>query len=191
MRKVIGSSPISSTKKEAHPVGCASFLIWTIRTRTHLNATVQWTVAEFRLDGIHTLMSSSPISSTRSAFSETGGLEPIEMQQSSGLLPSGVSAGCSLMSSSPISSTVKAERFEFMKQEFCVCSKTYRNLRLWTLRGQCSCPGKNIEKKPAQGALPKSRPLENPPAASPEAGRNVSDCNRRPDRRRSGRVEVL
>ena len=23
-------------------------------TRTHLNATVQWTVAEFRLDGIHT-----------------------------------------------------------------------------------------------------------------------------------------
>ena len=133
--------------------GGAAFLFWwTIRyrTRTHLNATVQWTVAEFRLDGIHTLMLSSPISST-----------------------------------------VKAERFEFMKQEFCVCSKTYRNLRLWTLRGQCSCPGKNIEKKPAQGALPKSRPLENPPAASPEAGRNVSDCNRRPDRRRSGRVEVL
>ena len=24
--------------------------------RTHLNATVRWTVAEFRLDGIHTLM---------------------------------------------------------------------------------------------------------------------------------------
>ena len=135
MRKVIGSSPISSTKKEAHPVGCASFLIWTIRTRTHLNATVQWTVAEFRLDGIHTLMLSSPISST-----------------------------------------VKAERFEFMKQEFCVCSKTYRNLRLWTLRGQCSCPGKNIEKKPAQGALPKSRPLENPPAAPPEALQKPSDC---------------
>ena len=36
--------------------GGASFLIWTIRTRTHLDATVRWTVAEFRLDGIHTLM---------------------------------------------------------------------------------------------------------------------------------------
>ena len=76
-------------------------------TRTHLNATVRWTVAKSVSAGC-TLMSSSPISSTRSAFSETSGLEPIEMQQSGGLLPSGVSAGCSLMSSSPISSTQSA-----------------------------------------------------------------------------------
>ena len=44
------------------------------------------------------------------------------------------------------------------------------------LRRQCSCPGKNIEKKPAQGALPKSRPLENPPAAPPEVLQNLSGC---------------
>ena len=49
--------------------------------------------------------------------------------------------------------------------------------RLWFLRRQCTCPGKKIDKKPAQGALPKSRPLENPPAALPEAHQNVSDCD--------------
>ena len=48
--------------------------------------------------------------------------------------------------------------------------------RLWSLRGQFSCPGKKIDKKPAQGALPKSRPLENPPAASPELRRYISGC---------------
>ena len=65
----------SFAKKEAHPVGCASFLIWTIRTRTHLNATVRWTVAIRRLNAGCSLMSSSPISSTRGAFSETGRLD--------------------------------------------------------------------------------------------------------------------
>ena len=40
-----------------------------------------------------------------------------------------------------------------------------RNFRYWFLRGQGSCLGKNLEKKPTQGTLPKSRPLENPPAA--------------------------
>ena len=37
--------------------------------------------------------------------------------------------------------------------------------RRWFLRRQFSCSGKKIDKKSAQGALPKSRPLENPPAA--------------------------
>ena len=46
----------------------------------------------------------------------------------------------------------------------------------WSLRGQFSCPGKKIDKKPAQGALPKSRPLKNPPAAPPEVRWGVSDC---------------
>ena len=46
----------------------------------------------------------------------------------------------------------------------------------WSLRGQFSCPSKKIDKKPAQGALPNSRPLKNPPAAPPELLRNVSGC---------------
>ena len=45
------SSPISSL---LHPFGWSSFFAvrW---TRTHLNATVRWTVAEIRLDGFHTI----------------------------------------------------------------------------------------------------------------------------------------
>ena len=62
------------------------------------------------------------------------------------------------------------------KRGFLFCHQISRSFRLWFLRRQCSCPGKNIEKKPAQGALPKSRPLENPPAAPPELRQNVSDC---------------
>ena len=44
MRKGIGSSPISSTKKELHPFGWSSFfrVRW---TRTDLNADVRWTSA--------------------------------------------------------------------------------------------------------------------------------------------------
>ena len=53
----------------------------------------------------------------------------------------------------------------------CIYFCSHKGFRLWSLRGQCSCPGKNIDKKPAQGALPKSRPLENPPAA-------LTDCFR-------------
>ena len=54
-----------------------------------------------------------------------------------------------------------------------LCSKTHRIFRRRFLRRQCSCLGKNIKKKPAQGALPKSRPPKNPPAASPEASQNI------------------
>ena len=61
-------------------------------------------------------------------------------------------------------------------ERLCICSKTPRDFRRWFLRRQCSCLGKNIEKKPTQGALPKSRPLENPPAAPPEVHQNISDC---------------
>ena len=53
-------------------------------------------------------------------------------------------------------------------ESLCVYSCPQSMFRCWSLRGQGSCPGKNLEKKPAQGALPKSRPLENPPAAPPE-----------------------
>ena len=52
-----------------------------------------------------------------------------------------------------------------------LCTKLPRSFQCRSLRGQFSCPGKKIDKKPAQGALPKSRPLENPPAA-------LTDCFR-------------
>ena len=52
-----------------------------------------------------------------------------------------------------------------------LCSKLSGSFQYRSLRGQFSCPGKKIDKKPAQGALPKSRPLENPPAA-------LTDCFR-------------
>ena len=41
--------------------------------------------------------------------------------------------------------------------------------------GNVLVPARTLRSKRAQGALPKSRPLENPPAASPEAQKNVSD----------------
>lgn len=56
------------------------FLICWIGKQTHLNATVQWTVARFRLDGIGSLIYSIPLGSTegtsllrRRPFHITGG----------------------------------------------------------------------------------------------------------------------
>ena len=73
----------------------------------------------------------------------------------------------------------------------CMYFCPHKGFRLWSLRGQFSCPGKNIDKKPAQGALPKSRPLENPPAAPPEIGQNISDCSELFYQKHSNKAEVL
>ena len=52
------------TKIKKEPAG--SFLFgYRRRTRTHVNATVRWTAAEFRFDGIHTLTQSSPVAHTQ------------------------------------------------------------------------------------------------------------------------------
>ena len=41
-------------------------------------------------------------------FNTMAGLEPIQMQQSGGLLPPGVSAGCSIVYSGPVTRTISS-----------------------------------------------------------------------------------
>ena len=47
--EVTGSSPVVSTNKKPHPCGVVFCWLRNEGTRTHLNATVQWTVASRRL----------------------------------------------------------------------------------------------------------------------------------------------
>lgn len=65
------------TKIKKEPAG--SFLFgYRRRTRTHGNATVRWTAAEFRLDGIHTLIQSSPVARTQEV-ARTGNSDEAEI----------------------------------------------------------------------------------------------------------------
>ena len=65
--EVDGSSPFGVAKKKSHPLDGFSFLPFTAADANHLNANVRWTFARFRLDGIGTIMLSSPV-----ARQETG-----------------------------------------------------------------------------------------------------------------------
>ena len=55
VQEAAGSNPVTRTKKWELPFGNSHFLFcgW---IRTHLNATVRWTVARSRLDGIDTII---------------------------------------------------------------------------------------------------------------------------------------
>jgi len=54
------STPVSCSKKKGHPQGGLSF--WNRGSRTHLNAAARWAFAGCRLDSIHYLVQSTPIS---------------------------------------------------------------------------------------------------------------------------------